>query len=448
MSVPSPSENAKEFVSTFHPSRLAVTDKPPSRAARFILLSIVLFFSTAATWLYLSRVDVVVSATGQLVPAGRVKVIQAAEAGVVQAIHVRDGQLVKQGDILVELDATTSEADTTRLQAEFSSLDVQRHRLQAQLQQDPEQFAADIDGISPADHRLQQALLVSQLREHDQRLARLQAERQQRVAEIESIRQSLQQWRRADPLIRERLTSLESLSGAGHSSKLDLNDARLAVVNHEKEGMMERQRKRQAEASLVSLEREVELVKAEFRRTTLAELTDVSTRMEAVRQELIKASQRQELNHITAPVSGVVQELAVHTIGGVVTAAQPLLTLVPEDLQLEVEAKLLNKDIGAVLPGQTVAVKLEAYDFTRHGALEGKIEWVGTDAVADENLGAVYPVRVSLAGEQLPNNVDGKRGRAIPGMSVTADIAIGQRRMLDYFLGPLLRYRDESMRER
>ena len=124
------------------------------------------------------------------------------------------------------------------------------------------------------------------------------------------------------------------------------------------------------------------------------------------------------------------------------------MVVVPADIRLEVEAQVLNKDIGFIEAGQLAAVKFETYSFIRHGYIEGTLEWVGNDAVADPELGAVYPVRISLADLQMPNEIDGRRGVVAPGMSVTADIAIGKRRVLDYFLAPILRYKEESLRER
>ena len=146
-------------------------------------------------------------------------------------------------------------------------------------------------------------------------------------------------------------------------------------------------------------------------------------------------------------MDGIVQQLAIHTVGGVVTAAQPLLVIVPTESGFEVEAKVLNKDIGFVAPHQPVSVKVTAFPFTSYGALPGTIEWVAGDAVLDQDLGPVYPVRVSLTGHELPNRVNGRTGRITPGMTVSADVKVGSRRVIEYFLGPILRYRDQSLRE-
>jgi hemolysin D len=143
-----------------------------------------------------------------------------------------------------------------------------------------------------------------------------------------------------------------------------------------------------------------------------------------------------------------VQQLAVTTVGGVVTAAQPLLTIVPEQGPLEIEAQVMNRDIGHLQVGQRVINKIETYDFTRYGFLDGEVLWVGTDAVQDPKLGPVYPVRIQLAQTRTPHAVNGRYGEATAGMNVTADIRTDERRLIDYLIAPLLRYKQEALRER
>lgn len=151
---------------------------------------------------------------------------------------------------------------------------------------------------------------------------------------------------------------------------------------------------------------------------------------------------------LRAPIDGVVQQLAVTTVGGVVTAAQPILTVVPENTPLEVEAQVLNRDVGHLRVGQRVINKVETYDFTRYGYIEGEVQWVGTDAVQDQKLGLVYPVRIKLAQMQTPNVVNGNKGLVTAGMNITSDIRTDERRLIEYLIAPMLRYKQEAMRER
>jgi hemolysin D len=187
---------------------------------------------------------------------------------------------------------------------------------------------------------------------------------------------------------------------------------------------------------------------AEFKARTSSERADAVKRQNAAEQELVKANQRWTQQTLRAPVDGVVQQLAVTTVGGVVTAAQPLLTLVPEQSLLEIEAQVMNRDIGHLQVGQRVINKIETYDFTRYGFLDGEVLWVGTDAVQDQKLGLVYPVRIRLNQTRTPSAVNGRYGEVTAGMNVTADIRTDERRMIEYLLAPMLRYQQEALRER
>ncbi|MEO3958300.1 HlyD family type I secretion periplasmic adaptor subunit, partial [Chromobacterium piscinae] len=155
---------------------------------------------------------------------------------------------------------------------------------------------------------------------------------------------------------------------------------------------------------------------------------------------------RQALTQLTAPVSGSVQQLAIHTVGGVVTEAQPLLAVVPANEALEVEAQIENKDIGFVRPGQAVTVKVESFPYTRYGYLDGVVETVSHDAQQDEKRGLLFPARIRLKQSHLV--IDGARVNLSAGMAVSAEIKTGKRRVIDYFLSPLQEHVGEGMRER
>jgi len=185
---------------------------------------------------------------------------------------------------------------------------------------------------------------------------------------------------------------------------------------------------------------------AETRRQLLDQQSLASQKAASLEQELIKAEQRGRLMHLTAPVAGTVQQLAVNTVGGVVTPAQPLMVIVPKDNMLEVEAMLPNKDIGFVNPGQDAEVKVETFPFTKYGTLHGKITQVSSDAIQDEKLGLIYSTRVKLSKDTL--RVENKMVRLTPGMAVTVEVRTGTRRVIEYFLSPLMQVTSESLRER
>lgn len=430
----------------FSPAAIAMQHRPPRLWARMVTVSLCLMGVAAGAYAYLAHMDVVVSSQGQVMTPGRSKVVQPLEAGVVKRIHVRDGQAVKVGDVLVELDPTTSQADTERLAREFAEVRAEVDRLQALLE--GKRFVEVDEDVPDEVLDNQQAILENRLAEFRSRLAALDADVAKRQADREAISVNLRQLRASLELVRKRHAMRQELAQTGHIAELALIDTQLELANQEKEVAVQTQRLAEASAGIDAALQQKALAQAEFRSRVTTELADATKRRDATEKELTKAQQRTQLQVLRAPIDGVVQQLTVFTEGGVVTQAQVLMTIVPASEGLEVEAKVLNRDIGHVRVGQRVINKIETFDFTRYGYIEGEVQWVGTDAVVDERLGAVYPVRIRLLQSETPNVVRGKRGQITAGMSVTSDIRIGERRMAEYFMAPLLRYKEESLRER
>ena len=224
---------------------------------------------------------------------------------------------------------------------------------------------------------------------------------------------------------------------------LDAEQARVEAVQN-----LESQKKRlnQDRAALAEAERNHDRMKSDIQQGRMAELTANETKASSLAQEAVKAGQRTGQQRLTAPIDGVVQQLAVHTIGGVVTPAQQLMLVVPREHQLEVEALVENKDIGFVKEGQPVEVKIETFPFTIYGAIPGKVLTVSDDAIEQERVGLVYAARVSM--ERSTIDLGDKVVTLSPGMAVTVDIQTGQRRLIEFILSPLLKSLKESARER
>jgi len=440
------STSSNEVGHAFSPDAIALQRPMPWAVARMISLGICAMALCAAVFAWLAPIDIVVSSQGRVIPSGRSKVVQPLESGVVRGIAVRDGQMVRAGDLLVELDPTSAQADKNRVQRDFWDASADAARLQVEMAGTgsvawPEGMPADVV-------QQQGALLASKRAEHAQRIAMLDADVARREADRDAIAASIDQLRQSLPLLRQKHAMREELATTGHLPRTGAIESRLELMAMEKELAVQQNRLREADAGRESALQQRAQARAEFRARAGAELSDAIRKREAARQELVKATLRGELQTLRSPIDGVVQQLAVTTVGGVVTPAQPLMTIVPAGSGLEVEAQVLNKDIGHIRPGQRVINKVETYDYTRYGYIEGRVSWVGTDAVNDPKMGPVYSVRIELAGTNTPNEVNGRRGDVGAGMNVTADIRTGERRMLEYFLAPMLRYRQEAIRER
>ncbi len=425
---------------------LAMQMRPPFWVMRMVSLGICAMTLMAIVFACLAEMDIVVTAQGKVIPAGKSKVIQPLETGIVRSIFVRDGQQVKAGDILLQLDPTNTGADRSRLQREYWEGEAEVARANALLSGRTE--LARVPGM-PSDIALNQtAILQSRLLEQRAKLAGLDADIGKRGADADAIGSSLEQLRSSLPLIQQKHAMREELARTGHIARTSVIETQMELMNAQKEQAVQGNRLKESKASQqASLEQRTQ-AEAEFRSRISSELMEATKKRDSTRQELVKANQRLELQTLKAPIDGTVQQLAVTTVGGVVTAAQPLLTIVPTDSPLELEAQVLNRDIGHVHVGQRVINKVETYDFTRYGYIEGEVQWVGTDAVQDQKLGLVYPIRVKLAQMQTPNRVNGNPGLVTAGMNITADIRADHRRLIEYFIAPLLRYKQEALRER
>ena len=304
----------------------------------------------------------------------------------------------------------------------------------------------DASGIDDAVARRQRALIDAQIAEHVAQRATIIKQREERAADVAVIGSEIAKLRMTLPMVREQVAARESLLEQGFSARLVVLEIKERQVAMEQDLAIARDQLVKANAALEAAERQLDQLREEFRKTVLADLAEAEARARLAAEDLNKADMRHDLQSLTSPIDGVVQQLSVHTIGAVVKAADPLLVVVPGEGELIMEAMILNKDIGFVAEGDVVEVKLEAFPFTRYGVVDGVLEDISNDAIQDEQLGLVYQARVKLDRQSIQ-----VRGRDIllsPGMTATAEIKTGTRRIIEFVLSPLLRYRDEALRER
>ncbi|WP_138379543.1 HlyD family type I secretion periplasmic adaptor subunit [Luteithermobacter gelatinilyticus] len=302
------------------------------------------------------------------------------------------------------------------------------------------------DGVSADIVATQQRLIESRLAEYHAALQAAWEQKQERLAEARVVRQEIDKLTETIPLLEEQVEARADLVDKGLSPRFQFLEYQERLVSQKKDLQIQRDQLSRVQASIRAVEQQMDQIREEFRKTVLMELAEAEDKEAALRQELTKNRKRRELQVLRAPVDGRVQQLAVHTIGGVVNAGDALMVVVPDGSALMVEAHVLNKDIGFVREGQAVEVKLEAFPFTKYGVIPGRLDHLAQDAVNDENLGLVYPARISI--ERSTIHVNGKEVPLGPGMALTAEIKTGQRRLIEFLLSPLLRYKDESLRER
>jgi len=452
----------------FLPAALEIVETPPSPIGRAIGATLIVLFCLALTWASFGHVDIVASATGKIVPSGRVKLIQPFETGVVRAIHIHDGQSVKAGDLLIELDPTMTAAEQEHIRSDLIAAQLDIARLRAALSDDPEGMFQPPAGASPALVNMQRKFLAQQIDEYRAKLGALDRQRVQKEAERATIAATIAKLDASSPLIQQRVDIRKYLADKELGSKLTYLEIQQLLTENEKDLMVQKSRLQEADAAIAAITQSHAQADAEFRRTLFGELAEAERKAGGLADDLAKAEQRTKLQLLTAPVDGVVQQLSVHTIGGVVTPAQQLAVVVPADAVLEVEAMVPNRDIGFVHPGDDAQIKIDTFNFTRYGLLHGRVVSVSRDAIVretpqdrnnDRPKGAesdssepkgqefVYSARVSLDRTQIQVDDDAVANLS-PGMAVTVEIKTGSRAVISYLLSPLLRYQHESMHER
>jgi hemolysin D len=248
------------------------------------------------------------------------------------------------------------------------------------------------------------------------------------------------------PLVKERADAHEELMNRKVAARVDFLQLKQQLVELIQDRAIEQRQLEEINVLKSSVSEQRAQLKAEIGVRANDELVKTRRRVAALAQELRKAEERRRLRQLRAPVGGTVQQLSVHTIGGVVSPAQPVLVVVPKGSPLEIEAFVLNKDVGFVEAGQPAEIKVESFPFTRYGLVHGEVVYVSADAVENEDQGLTYPARVAMREDKIL--VQDRWVRLGPGMSVTVEIKTGQRRLIEFFLSPFLRYQDESMKER
>jgi hemolysin D len=434
----------------FLPAALSLQETPAHPSPRRLAWAICLLATLAVAWAALGEIDIVAVAPGRIVVSERTKTLQPLETSVIQRVLVRDGDRVQAGQVLVELDATHANADGASVREQLASAESEEQRTGA-LQASLSHGRAPLIDLSrnPAHAEAERAArlqLSAEWEDISAKLARLAAEQTRRQAEMATVREHIEKLQATLPIALQREADFRSLIEQGFMSHHAGQDRTRERIEQERDLATQRARLAEAVAASKEAERNRAAYRAETQRLLGERRAQASLRRQQLLQELNKAEQRSRLAQLTAPVAGTVQQVAVHTEGGIVTPAQVLMVIVPTDAEVTAEVALDNKDIGFVQVGDEVRIKLETFTFTRYGTIEARVRSVAADAVADEKRGAYFPA--SLALKQSTIAVDGRRVNLSPGMNLTAEIRTGRRRVADYVLSPIQRSFGESLGER
>lgn len=425
----------------FLPAALSLQETPVHPAPRRTAIVICALFLLALLWSIFGHIDIVAVAPGRIIVSERSKTVQPLEASIVKQVLVKDGDVVQQGQVLIELDPTNASADSASVQEQLAAAQSEVLRTTALIDALRSGNAPSFpSATTPVTTKNQ---LDAEWQDITAKLAKLSSERARRQAEIATVNASIAKLEDTIPLARQREQDVKGLADQGFMSGHAGQDRARERLELERDLITQRARLAEAQAAAVEASQAQAAYRAETLRILSERQAQAQTKQEQLNQERTKAQARTRLTQLTAPTSGTVQQLAVHTPGGVVTPAQVLMVIVPKDAEVTAEVIVDNKDIGFVQAGQMTTIKLETFPFTRYGTVQARVKSVAADAVNDEKRGAIFPALLSLESNSL--NVDGKRIALSPGMNLSAEIKTGQRRIISYLLNPVHKAVDESL---
>lgn len=435
----------------FMPAAIEIEKTPASPVGRTILYAIVLLFAIAVLWATFGKIDIVAVAQGKVIPSERVKIVQPLETAVIELIHVEEGQAVKAGDPLITLNTNMTEADVRRFRQQWRGTALKRIRLTALASWfangGGDSLSLDSENPELIPHLAdQQALLSQEVAELRASLENIEQESERLLAEQQMVNAEARKNRQLLEVLNERVAAYDRLQQTGTGSRMDYLEVKQEQIEVEQNVSVQLARINQLKSSIQANNSKRDMMISERYKLTLQELQELAVQEATLREELLKAEQRSSNYLLKAPIDGTVQELAVTTIGGVVTPAQEIMKIVPENSAVEVEARFLNKDIGFIHPGQLAEIKVDTFNFTKYGVVDAELSDISGDAIQDEQLGLVYRARLIPSEPTL--QVGEKLVNLAPGMTVTAEVKTGQRRVIEFFLSPLLRYKQESLGER
>ena len=434
----------------FLPAAEEIVETPAATLGALVVWLVTLLLIVALAWSYFGRIDIVAVANGKISTEGSTKIIQPAVSGVVTNINVHEGQRVKKGETLLALDKTTAEKDVATANQSLSAARVERDILRrlavggntdeiinnADLPDETKamlrQFASSQTALSAARQQAVNGTISNyqqQLQFNQQAKNQLETNAQNlknRKAEIEK------QLLNANPIDRLRLQN-------------ELSNIDQRITSADSAVLGQNQQLLQSQSALTQAQNQSQTQNAETNSAFSNQIIAAEKRIIELENNLVKARQVLAQTTITAPVDGTVLSLTVKTIGGVVNAGQQLAQIVPEKVSLYIDAALDNQDVGFVKSGQRVVVKVATYPFQRYGYLEGTVENISPDAIQDDKKGLIYKAKIKLNDDKSSKQ---NQLKLLPGMSVSAEITTGQRRIIEFFLDPLMTKADESLKVR
>jgi hemolysin D len=430
----------------FSPHLLDIIKERPSPLPRAVLYGLMVFLGLLFVWALFGRLDVIVRASGTLVPKTRLQVVQPLEGGRVAKILVHEGELVQAGQVLVLMDSHLSEADTHKLENEVSRDKLQLRRIDAELH-DADFKQQDDD---PRLFEEVYAQFQTNRAAYRQTLSQLNAVAMQASEDIAGAKEERYRLGQALQVYKQTEAAYLKLEPKGYVSRLDVLEKRRQRIEAERDYKVQAYKISSLKAKMDETHSRIASLDSDYRKELLDSRSELEAKLDKLNQELRKQQYRNKLMALKAPQTSYVQNLATHTPGSIAPSGTVLLTLVPVNEPLEAEVLINNEDIGFVHPGQTAKIKLSSYEFQRYGTIDSSVFRISPDAIQqdEDSKKGHYAYKLLLALKRQSLEHDGHEYRLKPGMQVSAEVNVGSRTVMDFILSPIQKTLDEAATER
>lgn len=421
----------------FKPVLSEIEDSPVSPLGRCTFWVIVAIMIVTVLWLTLGKVDIVVSARGLVIPDGEAKIIQPLDTGVISKILVKEGDFVKEGQALMEIDPATTEPELESVQKNLEDTLLEIKRLNATtdgIEFDTTNETSETALIQQNLYNASMSALKNKVEVKKIDLSKTEDELNASRAELEAKKQILGSAMDKEQRMKNVLDVIAYDDYQNVINEIKTLSAEVTKLNYQIKELTSQK---------VQIQKEISAIEDEFKATNLEKLADKTKAANELKSNADQIIFRNTKQTITSPCDGYVDKLFIHTIGGVVTPAQQLFAVTPVNTPLLIKATVLNQDIGFVKEGMNVSVKIDTFNFQKYGMIEGEVKTVSKNSIQDEKLGPVYEVYITPLTHTL--KVEGKDEDIRTGMSLSAEINVGKRRIIEFFIYPLIKYLDEGM---
>ncbi len=416
-----------------------------------LLIAIVGIVAVGLTWAHFAVLDEITRGEGKVIPSSQTQVIQSEKGGVLLDLKVREGDIVKAGDVVAVIDNTQLATNMAELQQRYWTGLAASARLQAELDgvNDPEQikFAPQLLTQAPEVAETEKSVFVVRQQQVESQRATLRQQVETKEQELRQIDTKVSTARKSLAIAQEQADILTPLVKTGISSKVDLLRAQQEVQSYQSEISNAEASRAPARGALAEAQAKLKEIDATFRADAAQQLSQHRAELASVTQLLTGSQKEAGRQNMLSPVYGTVKQIQIHTLGGVLQPAQELMEIVPIEDTLLIEAQIRPQDRGFIAPNQPAKIKITAYDYSIYGGLEAKVEQISADAIENERKELFFRVRLRTDRNYLIGK-DGGELQIIPGMTATVDILTGKKTVLDYLLKPILKARDTALSER